>query len=294
MMNTRAVLTIVLALSEPCVAAAQLHSGHEDASAVVDSNAIRFVAEARAGTSRYHDQAAAIADGYRRVGPELPSMGEHWLNIRLILADSVDAAHPSILIYVTSPAGPSLVGVAYTRMLRTAEPFPDFPRGLDAWHDHSGLLEDEALPTAHVRQLGRDTARASRLGFLHLWIWCDNPAGAWTADNWSLPFARAGLRAAVSDDQAARSLALAADSGRYYLETLTAVSRADRVETTRLREVLAAGAAKMRGLSLSKGELTEADVARLRSAWQSLWADIATSLPPDKVRRLEELRRLWW
>src|SRR5262245_48858082 len=100
-MNAGTLVAIALALGQPCTAAAQLHTGHDDTRATLDSTAIRFVAEAHAGTSRYHDQAVAIADGYRRVGPELPSMGEHWLNIRFILADSVDAAHPSILIYVS-------------------------------------------------------------------------------------------------------------------------------------------------------------------------------------------------
>ena len=96
------------------LAGAPLHAQGSDA-------AERFVAAARAGTTRYRSRDAAIADGYKRVGVEFPAMGEHWVSLARIMEDTVVAERPSVLIYVTVNGSPRLAGVAYTDLLEPGE-----------------------------------------------------------------------------------------------------------------------------------------------------------------------------
>lgn len=266
-----------------------------------DSTAARFIAAAKIGTSRYRDRSIAVSDGYHRVGPELPSMGEHWLNIGLILADTVDPARPPVLIYVPSPVGPVLAGAAYTRLLAPGDHYPDAPVGRAAWHSHSGFLDEEALPLHHMAGHGGDahgmtaTPNGTRLGILHLWMGVTNPAGAWVADNWALPFVRAGVEPPTLPDAAARALALAADSGRYYLDVLTMVGRLDSAEVGRLRGVLSTAATSVRGVPLVSGtEPTPDQLSRLQSIWSELWPRIQSTLGDERAKRLDELRTAWW
>jgi hypothetical protein len=261
-----------------------------------DSVALRFITEARDGTERYRSQTAAIADGYRHVGPDLPSMGEHWLNIGLILADRVDAAHPAVLIYVSSPRGPVLAGSAYTRILGGTDPYPDFPTGLHAWHDHSGFIEDEALPLSHVRHAADHASGATtRLAFLHLWTWQENPAGPWAADNWSLPFVRAGVRPQRSADAAAHALALAADSGHYYFGVLAAVGKLDAGKQAQLRSLLDGAAEQVRAIPLiGRTDLTGAEVERLGAIWRDLGIKTESLFNAGDPRTTREITELWW
>lgn len=287
-MKARTFACVAMLLS---MSARQLPGQHAMAhmtAASADSEAARFIAAARAGTARYRDRSLAIADGYRQVGPDLPAMGEHWLNIALILADSVDPTRPAVLIYVSSPTGPVLAGVAYTRLLSPADSFPDFPRGLRAWHDHSGFIDDEALPTHHAGQHG--APNGTRLGILHLWTGERNAAGDWMPDNWALPFVRIGSQAPAASAAAARALVLASDSGRYFLDVLSAVGRLDAREATQLRSVLAAASREARQASGSPGP----DVVRLSKIWESLWPDVENCLTPAARARVGEVRRLWW
>lgn len=283
---------VALALLLARSAAAQEHS---HAALSSDSAATRFVAEARAGTLRYRDRAVAIADGYRFVGPDLPAMGEHWLNIRRILADSVDAAHPSVLIYVESPDGPVLAGTAYTRLLVPGDAYPDFPAGVHAWHDHSGLLQDEALPMAHAGHASSASSTHTRLGIMHLWLGIENPAGVWTADNWALPFVRAGLQPPMQSDGAARALAIAADSGRYYLEVFEAVGRLDSTSAHGVEQALRSAAGDVSSLTSGTHEqLTSVDVAQLERTWSSLGHRLTGILSPDEKERLRPIFGMWW
>jgi hypothetical protein len=264
------------------------HALHAAAATVSDTDAARFVAAARAGTVRYRDRSIAIADGYRQVGPDLPAMGEHWLNIALILADSVDPARPPVLIYVPSPNGPVLAGAAYTRLLTPTDSYPAFPRGLHAWHDHSGFIDDEALPTHHTG--GHAMPNGTRLGILHLWMWQRNAAGDWIADNWALPFVRAGSDVPAGADAAARALVLATDSGQYFIDVLSTVGQLDARDAGQLRSVLRAAAMEARQASRPN----RLDVERLSAIWESLWPRIEKCLTPAARVRVADVQRLWW
>lgn len=293
-MSLRMSLLLVVAGLPLARVSAQPHR-HQTSEVASDTSAARFVAWARAAIVRYQDRATAIGDGYHQVGPDLPAMGEHWLNIGLILADTVDAAHPPVLIYVPSPNGPVLAGVAYTRLLSRRDSYPDFPRGLHAWHEHSGLIEDEALPMAHSGHTSSTAAVNTRLGIMHLWIGVENPAGEWIADNWALPFVRAGLRVSSQSDFAARSVALTADSGRYYVGVLTSVGQLDSTEAHQARAILAGAAATARAVvSRGNGMLTDPDLEQLDRIWKEVALQLGVALSKDATTRLRELCALWW
>lgn len=58
-------------------------------------NAEQFLAAARAGTERYGHLDSAIAAGYRRIGADLPSQGEHWVHAALVMSGRIDPARPT-------------------------------------------------------------------------------------------------------------------------------------------------------------------------------------------------------
>jgi hypothetical protein len=72
-----------------------------------------FIESAREATRKYQDQSVAILDGYRPIGRDFPSMGEHWINTGLLFDGKFDAAHPEILTYIRVSGSPWLLGVAY-------------------------------------------------------------------------------------------------------------------------------------------------------------------------------------
>ena len=97
-------------------------------------------------TKRYTERSAAVDDGYRRVGADFPAMGEHWLNASLLCASAVDPLRPTLLIYATIAGTPKLLGVGYVLVTRGDVRPTDAPGWPEAWHEHSGLLTEEAAP----------------------------------------------------------------------------------------------------------------------------------------------------
>ena len=60
---------------------------------------VRFLDAARLATARYRDISRAIADGYRPIGPDTPAMGQHWIQLGLLIGGKVDphgARHPRV------------------------------------------------------------------------------------------------------------------------------------------------------------------------------------------------------
>ena len=81
--------------------------------------------------SRYADRRVAIAAGYRRIGTDFPSMGEHWLHTGALLAQRVDPDRPTILTYAVIDGRPTLLGAGYVITTRghapaTAPGWPDY------------------------------------------------------------------------------------------------------------------------------------------------------------------------
>ena len=191
-----------------------------------------FLRAARAGTDRYHDIVNARADGYRRVGGELPSLGEHWVHNGRALADTLDPAAPPILVYATLGGRSTLAGVAYVRFIAPGDAYPPFPSSVThAWHDHNGGVDDEVLPLGHVGAASPAPEPSSptrlRIAVMHAWIGIDNPAGVWTSENWGLAYARVGLAPTSGPGGAdARALSLL-DAAPYYLRAIASVGQLD-------------------------------------------------------------------
>jgi hypothetical protein len=150
-----------LFLAITLVALGATTAGAQPVACRADASAEAFVACAQAGTERYHDQAVAVLDGYRRVGSDFPGMGEHWIRMALVFDGTIDARHPEVLTYVVVGGTPRLLGVAYVVPLLAGEQPPPHPAGREAWHDPSRTLEDETvLPMHHAPDSGGE--RASR------------------------------------------------------------------------------------------------------------------------------------
>lgn len=183
-----------------------------------------FLTTVRAATERYRDRAAAIADGYRQIGPDFPTMGEHWVSIPLVVRGEVDPLHPPILEYVTMAGEPVLAGVAYTQLVLDGMPRAVVPAPLSAWHYHAGTVDEESFMLSHAhRSAAADSATRPRIAVLHAWLWLENPAGLFAADNWALPWHRLGMTPPSETDSltpAGLAAAMASDGGGYFLALL--------------------------------------------------------------------------
>lgn len=241
--------------------------------------------------SRYADRRVAIAAGYRRIGTDFPSMGEHWLHASALLSQRIDPDRPTILAYAVIDGTPTLLGAGYVITTRGSESAtaPGWPV---YWHEHSGLLADES--GAHVGA-PQSSDSATHVWVLHVWSALPNPLGRYDSDNWALPFARAGIAPPAGlDANMGRVLSLAVAEGDEYLRRVltdaglrTADSRAPLAPGTTVdaevdaaieeaRLVAVAVAARVR----TQGAMTATDAERLRGAWASLSQRLRSALGP--------------
>ena len=248
-----------------------------------------FVAAARAGTARYRDPNVARAAGYRPVGPDFPSMGQHWVHPGLILQETLDAAQPAILEYAELGGRLALVGVVYAVLARDARPPAGLPVPVEAWHFHQGTVEEESFLRSHAGVAS--LTPGPRIAVLHAWIWLDNPDGLLATDNWALPYARLGYPApAGTPHEAARAVALAAgDGGRAYVEALIhAVGRASVEETRALTAVVVRHQVAAREL-LQRDTIPHLRLAELGLCWSALLDDVRATVRPEVWERLQQI-----
>lgn len=261
-----------------------LHGGAQDSVAA-------FVARARAATERYKDQNVAAANGYRRLGPDFPAMGEHWANGELVIRGEFDASRPGLLTYARINGVPTLTGVVYALPLADNEAPPPFPFDRSLWHDHIGTVEDESLMLAHDAPHG--PTGGLRLAVLHAWIWLENPEGTFVTDNWALPYARVGLRAVPGSGGAARALAFVSGAAPYYISLAKQVGSPNDVERERIAATLARHQALIATwwrLRTPNPETSAADVGTLNGMWNAMWSEVERSVSADVAHRL---RRIW-
>jgi len=247
-----------------------------------------FVHEARAATARYASRDAAIADGFRRVGTDFPAMGEHWVNLPQVMADSFTPARPSVLTYITVGGVPRLAGVAYTKFLGPNEQPPDFGPARRHWHEHNGSIVEESFLAGHETSSSHGDLR---LAILHAWIWVENPDGLFVTDNWSLPFVRLGTAPNGVHD-AARSATLATSAADYYREAIEEALAPSSGEQSRYEAILMQyqrQAAAMIRPATDRGHLTSDETERLRKLWPELWQALETALPA-RAAALREVR----
>jgi hypothetical protein len=277
-------------------AAAQTQSHHhvrpaEDSAAVAVA-ADAFVAAAREATQRYHDRAAAIAEGFRPLGPDFPAMGEHWVHPGRMVEGRLDVTRPQALSYAVIDGRPVLTGVIYARPLRPGEPLPDFPEPGYPWHDHAGAIDEESVLLHHIPTDG-DGAGRVRLTMLHAWVWTDNPEGVFRADNWALPFLRLHLDVPTRiEADAARMLSLLTGGDGYYRTLLGALARPTTDEAASATQRIAAARADLASWlpTTLRGRVVPAEALDVLSArWRELWVDIAAELRPEAAARLAPL-----
>jgi hypothetical protein len=231
--------------------------------------------------TRYADRSAASAAGYRRIGPDFPGMGEHWLNPRVLLSGSLDPSQPTILIYADVAGAPRLLGAGFVTTTRGEARAAGVPGWPDAWHEHSGLLSDESGVSP-----GSRAPTTTRVWVLHVWSGLENPGGRYAPDNWALPFVRAGLGSPErADADAGRSVALASTGGDYLRDLLTDAGVRDSTNAPRIDAAIAA--ARLRSESVVARARTRPgavasvdDVVALRAEWTSLEHSLRTIAGP--------------
>ena len=274
----RAILSVIVALVTGPAAA-----GQEDSTE-------QFVVRARRATEKYQDRAVAIREGYRRIGRDFPAMGEHWINIGLVFDGKLDAAYPEILNYASVSGTPQLLGVAYAVPLLKGERAPEWPAGMQGWHDHFKTVEEETvLPQHHSAGQAGD---ASRLAMLHAWIWTANPAGIFAADNWAIPYSR--LEIAVPEDApagVAKALSLVNGGAEYFLMCMEAAVAISPMERTAIEGAFARAGSDVLELlhGRSKLNLTAPELTALDNSWTELWVTIEALVTAEKRQHLHHL-----
>lgn len=246
-----------------------------------DEHAAAFLAAARSGTARYQDRDAAIADGYRPLGPDAPGMGQHWISPALVLAGRFEPARPQILTYIMIGDRPVLAGVAYAIPTRGGEGAPNEPVGPSAWHYHGRTVDEESfLPDHH--HAGEGPGTDTRVAVLHAWAWMANPAGAFEPDNWTLPFVRLGMTPPPgAGPDTGKALSLTSVGRPFYLTVLRDLCGLDTTSAVAAAAVLEARAAAIASWAATRRDraLTAEEGEWLQAQWVSLWRDIARAVP---------------
>jgi hypothetical protein len=257
---------------------------HDSHAIAIPDSVAEFAKDALAGVEAFRDRDAAVAAGYKRIGMDFPSMGEHWVNTAVLYRGGFDLSTPALLSYATVDGRPVLTGAVYAILLAPGELPPSVPGGIGKWHDHSGTLTDEsALPVHHG---GMSDLSATRLLVLHAWVGVPNPDGLFEADNWALPYVRAGVPVPnpLSID-AARALSLLSGSRDYYIALAVAAGATPGGVAPILdscANVATSIAAHMRATKQS--DVTA--VAALKDAWRSAMQRIARDAGPKVAARL--------
>jgi hypothetical protein len=179
-----------------------------------------FLEGARAAAERFRDRDEAIRRGYRRLGPDFPGMGEHWIHPGILVRGVLDPEVPGVLCFVERDGRAHLVGLAYALPLGPHDDPPERPFGREVWHDHVGAVDEEVLLLNHpsTHHGGGD---GHRLTMVHVWMPLENPDGILAQNNWALPFWRLGLEApGAPSPEAARGVSLARGGRDYYAELL--------------------------------------------------------------------------
>jgi hypothetical protein len=278
------ILVLALTCGGPATAAVRAQETHDLTS---------FLRSLESSTRRFEDVDAAIAEGYRKLGPDFPGMGEHWISPGLVIAGSLDPSRPPVIAYTVVGERRRLIGFAYTRVLGQDEPLPAGPFPRHAWHDHTGGVDEESLILSGPASM-HATADGFRLAMVHLWTEVDNPDGILAQSNWALPFLRAGLPVPQrTSSEAARALSLSTVAGEAFYEEL--VRDGIRLEGSELAEAAAAFEATAHASRAwherraAATTLTSDDVDALERIWSDLWRLLEQTLSPESLAAMAVL-----
>ncbi len=260
-------LGILLVLCSAARSAAAQHAGLRTLSALLDTLA--------RDAALFDQRRDAIAAGYRRVGTDFPGMGEHWVLSAAVFAGSVDPARPSLLTYAEIAGRPRLVGAGFIVPVWGDTLPHDLPGWPAAWHEHSGLLADESGARPGE---GGDRPQGVRIWVLHAWTALPNPAGENVADNWALPFARAGLAPPPQAEPiAGRAMSLVVGGDVYFRGLVGDAVPLSTGQVEQVDSAIARAVAKVHLLTdpaRNTGALDPEAVDGLRVVWGSLTAEL--------------------
>ena len=243
------------------------------------------------GVSRFSDVSVAIAEGYRKLGPDFPGMGEHWINPTLVIEGVLDPSSPPVLSYTQIGGERELVGFAFTRVLAPGESPPEGPFPAPAWHDHSGGVDEESVLLSGPAST-HGTKDGFRLSMVHVWAPLENPDGLLSQNNWALPFLRVGLpvpdRPTISS---ARALSTHGEGVAFYhalLEEGLGLGGSDlEIASSAFAE---AGSKVEAWLARREGHPLGAEsLAELEGVWTGLWVRLRRELPPSVFREIRIL-----
>lgn len=137
---------------------------------VTDPDAAQALAQVRQATEKYHDVAAAEADGYFDTGEcvSIPggAMGVHYVHPARLGDGQINATEPEVLMYIDSGGQRRLVGVEY---LLLAEGVSETP--ILFGQEFEGPEAGHGLPEHYE---------------MHVWLWQANPNGIFAPFNPSL------------------------------------------------------------------------------------------------------------
>lgn len=235
----------------------------------------RVIVEVEHGAEAFARQRDAIATGYRRVGTDFPGMGEHWVLPVALFAGRVDPAHPSLLVYAEIGGTPRLVGAGFIVPVRGDSGPTGLPGWPEAWHEHSGLLADES--GAAVGR-GPPKVGGTRIWVMHVWTGLPNPDGVNEADNWALPFARAGFPPPVGAEIASgRAMSLTVGGDAYLRDLLGDVGLRSMDNAVAVDSAIARARARadaVAGRAHARGAIGPTELAELRAGWDSLTVEL--------------------
>ncbi len=254
-----------------------------------------FLREVEAASARFQNPDSAVRAGYRKVGPDFPGMGQHWVNPGLVLSGGVHPGRPQILTYVDVEGTPRLTGVAFAAPLAADEPPPMGPLPAELWHDHGGSLDEEALILESPHTADHDP-QGPRLAMVHVWLWPDNPDGPFAQNNWALGWARRGWAPPEHvDPVVSRALFLTHGGDEYYRRLLARVvgPGTDGVIRRAVERAAGRASAAIDGLPDGAHGWSEDAEAALLDAWRGLWDDLRYEMDPALWSRLEPAHRQW-
>jgi hypothetical protein len=238
-----------------------------------------WIEQVRSATKRYQDQSVAISDGYKRMGPDVPSMGQHWIALPRIGNRLPDPRQPPILEYASIDGKPRLIGVAYALLLPEGVELDAgvVPAPASAWRYYHGEISEDALVLNHADSAPQPIVAIPRLAVLHAWVWQHNPDGVFASDNWSLPYVRLGLRAPPEPRPTQTTLALAlAAGGEQYFHTLLRMRYQPRPsEQLRTGGILARYAQSIR----ASVTVERRDTSDVLSQWQAMDVELRAACP---------------
>jgi hypothetical protein len=125
--------------------------------------------QARAATARYRDIKNAIKDGYSNINVDVPNMGHHFMNMKMV-DGTFDVRYPEILVYNGLDEGnPQLVAVEYaTNYFDANGNITPRPEGFTGSGDVWKSKDETGFP----------------FWLVHAWVWKFNPDGVF---NWTNP-----------------------------------------------------------------------------------------------------------